>query len=526
MAEVRTRHFNSFVFYDSETSGTIENGQYPQIYDLAFIRTDGELNILEESNILFRPRLDINPHPMAFAITRLNIEDLEKKGKPEIDGITEFQNYLLQQPATAMSGYNTGSFDNEVVRHTLYRNLKNAYQHEWAKGNGHVDIYPMIQMAHAYSPNVLEWPIRDDGMVSLKLEDLCAANGIVHEKAHDALSDVRATIQLAKLVRERNPKLWEHSLWLSDKKNAMALMAQHNVLFHTTSYFGKECKMTRPVAPIIVDLKNASQMHCIDLTANPEDIKLLCQMSPDDIRYYLYTKKDDLPEGSPNMPLAKIKANSSPNIIQANAAAIRTRADAFGYSPDVVHKNLATIEENSSILKRIIQEAMVSNFPEPADPYQGMYGSFASKKDEATLQNLHSRDSSNPEKTVLTESTLKEAVAPLMDKKRFGPMILRAKYYNYLEDLMFREKAPFAELKRFFADLTNRAVKGENGCFTFKDFHAELALIRKEHAFDDEQVETLKILEKYMIKKEKEIIPEIQAEIKALGAEGNTALTP
>jgi exodeoxyribonuclease-1 len=47
--------------------------------------------------------------------------------------------------------------------------------------------------------------------VTLKLERLTAANGIDHGQAHEALSDVRATIALARLIREKQPKLYD---WL------------------------------------------------------------------------------------------------------------------------------------------------------------------------------------------------------------------------------------------------------------------------------------------------------------------------
>lgn len=519
MAIDRTRHFNTFVTLDIESTGLVENGWYPQIQDLAFVRTDSDLNIIEERNILVKPRLDINPHPMATAVTRINIDMLERKGKPELDAITEFQNYLLEQPGTATIGYNSGRFDNEVIRHTLYRNLKNPYQHEWSNGNGHIDLYPLIQMVYAYSPGILEWPLKDDGSASFKLEHLTSANGIVHEQAHDALSDVKATIQLAKLVKERNPKIWNHALWLSDKKNAASLVTENEVLFQTSTFFGKDCRMTRPVAPIIPDIKNANQRYCIDLSCNPEDLKLLCQMSPDDVKYYKLRKREDLPEGSPIIPITKFQTNKSPNIIQANRAAIINRANDFGYNAENVRENLAIVNENRATLKRIIQEAMTPDFPASLDPYQGMYEGFPSKRDEKVLQDLHSRDSVNPEKTMLTEMPIKDIVQPIMDKKKYGPMILRAKYYNYLEDVMFRDKAPIAELRRFYTDLINRTVKGDNGSFTFKDFHAELNRIRKDMVLDEQQEEALGILEKYMIKKEKEVLPEIQREIKNLSAE-------
>lgn len=508
-----------FVVYDLETTGIdIPNIQMCQI---ATTETDSDLNEIGSKEVFVKPRIDMVPSPYAFLVTGIDIDVLQRVGKPEIEAITELQNDFLSKPNTVILGYNTGSYDNELIRHTLYRNLKNPYQHEWLNNNRHVDLYPLVQMVYAFSPSILNWPVKEDGSVSLKLEDLAKENGIIHENAHDASSDVSATIALAKLIKERNPNIWDHALWLSNKKNCASLVADNEVVFHTSRYFGKESRMTKPVAPIIPDLKNNNKRFCIDLSADPEDLKLLLQLTPEQIREYCFTKKEDLPEGSPNMPITNFQINKSPNIVQANPAAIRKRADAFGYNAQNVQENLRIVNENRSLLKRLIQEAMIAEFPEPSDPYLDIYGGFASKNDDKILQNLHSRDPNHPEKTVLTETPIKELVQPLENKKKYGPMILRAKYYNYLEDLIFRNKAPVAELKRMMSDLTNRTQNGHGGALTFKEFHSQLKTIRQEKVLDEREEATLDSLEKYVNRIEKEVIPEIQREIKNIELENN-----
>src|SRR5690606_4656946 len=117
---------------------------------------------------------------------------------------------LMMQPQTCVAGYNSIRFDDEVTRYGLYRNLFDAYAREWQNGNSRWDIIDMLRACYALRPEGIEWPMREDGSPSFKLEALTAANGISHQDAHDALSDVRATIAMAKLVKEKQPKLYDY----------------------------------------------------------------------------------------------------------------------------------------------------------------------------------------------------------------------------------------------------------------------------------------------------------------------------
>ncbi|MCV4932819.1 exodeoxyribonuclease I, partial [Escherichia coli] len=79
------------------------------------------------------------------------------------------------------------------------------------------DLIDVVRAAYALRPDGIVWP-EQDGRVTLKLERLTAANGIDHGQAHDALSDVRATIALARLIREKQPKLYDYLFALRSKQ--------------------------------------------------------------------------------------------------------------------------------------------------------------------------------------------------------------------------------------------------------------------------------------------------------------------
>ena len=85
------------------------------------------------------------------------------------------------------------------------------------RGNDVTSAYPELLATAATAEDALldgEIVAFVDGRPSFKLEHLSAANGLAHEAAHDALSDVRATIALARLIRDKQPRLFDFALRL------------------------------------------------------------------------------------------------------------------------------------------------------------------------------------------------------------------------------------------------------------------------------------------------------------------------
>ena len=53
----------------------------------------------------------------------------------------------------------------------------------------------------------------------MKLEKLAENNNIKHEFAHDAMSDVDATLGIAELIKRNEPDLWEHLMTFRNHNN-------------------------------------------------------------------------------------------------------------------------------------------------------------------------------------------------------------------------------------------------------------------------------------------------------------------
>lgn len=206
---------SSIFWHDYETTGI--NPRCDRPLQVAGVRTDFDLNEIDEPISLYcRPSDDILPHPAACLVTGITPQLLAEQGLCEAEFMTRVHAQLAQ-PGTCGAGYNTLRFDDEVTRYSLYRNFFDPYAREWQGGNSRWDLIDIVRTAYALRPDGIQWPLQD-GRTSLRLELLSKANGIDHGHAHEALSDVRATIALARLIRQKQPKLYD---WLFQLRSSI-----------------------------------------------------------------------------------------------------------------------------------------------------------------------------------------------------------------------------------------------------------------------------------------------------------------
>ncbi|EXJ12761.1 exodeoxyribonuclease I [Nitrincola nitratireducens] len=197
----------TFLFHDYETGGVDPRRDRP--LQFAAIRTDEHFNIIEEPIMLYAKICDdYIPHPKACLITGITPQKTLEEGVCEAEFIARIHAEMAR-PGTCALGYNSIRFDDEVTRNTLYRNFFDPYAREWQNNCSRWDIIDSLRLARALRPDGIVWPTYADGSPSLRLEDLTQANGIGHDHAHDALSDVYATISMAKLLKEKQPRLFD-----------------------------------------------------------------------------------------------------------------------------------------------------------------------------------------------------------------------------------------------------------------------------------------------------------------------------
>ena len=177
----------------------------------------------------------------------------------------------LAAPGTCGVGYNSLRFDDEFTRHLLYRNFHDPYEREWRDGNSRWDLIDLARMCYALRPQGIEWPLREDGTPSFRLEDLASANRLEQNRAHDALSDVEALIGLARLIRARQPRLFDFHFELRKKQRAFQFLdvAHRTPVVHVSSRYPASRGCLAIVAPLAMHPQQPNGVIVYDLDVDP-----------------------------------------------------------------------------------------------------------------------------------------------------------------------------------------------------------------------------------------------------------------
>lgn len=302
----------SFLWFDLETFG--RNPRTSRISQFAAIRTDFELNPIDEPISLFcKPADDFLPEPEAAIITGITPQFAFKAGLCEAEFMAAI-NEQFNRPGTCGVGFNSIRFDDEFVRFGLYRNFLDPYEREYAGGNSRWDLLDVTRFFYALRPDGLNWPLREDGMSSFKLENLAKANDCFEGEAHEALSDVRSLINLARKLKSLQPRLWDYALNLRDKAfvaNFLTLQKYQSIL-HVSGQFSaaKACSaLMLPIMPHPV-IKNRT----IAVALAPEALQLL-ELNTQQISSNIFTKSSELPEGEVRIGIKEIHHNRCPALI-------------------------------------------------------------------------------------------------------------------------------------------------------------------------------------------------------------------
>ena len=464
---------NTLYWHDYETFGLDPARDRP--VQFAGIRTDEDLNIIGEPlNIMARPAPDTLPHPISSLITGITPQQALEQGLPEAEFIARIL-AELSRPGTCGVGYNSLRFDDEVTRNTLYRNLYSPYDREWQNGNSRWDIIDMVRACHDLRPEGIVWPRRADAdRPSFRLEELTLANGIVHEQAHDALSDVYATLAIAKLIREKQPKLYDFLYRLRRKKEVLRHLdlKEMTPVLHTSGMYGSDHGSTRLVVPVAAHPTNTNSIIVCDLAQNPD---LLLDLGAKTLRERLYTAYEDLPEGVERPALKQVLINKCPVIAPTSTltgdAARRLRIDLI----TGMRNRQTLLHARKAIQQKITKIFEPREFEPVTDPDLMIYsGGFFNDGDKALMKAIHDTD---PQELGTQSWSFAD--------KRLPEMLFRYRARNYPETLGADEQAQWLEHCRA------RLVDGESGYFTFTDFHAEIDQLRGEMEVEDQGNKTL-----------------------------------
>ncbi|MBD8147628.1 exodeoxyribonuclease I [Pseudomonas fluorescens] len=445
----------SIFWYDYETTGINPRSDRP--LQVAGIRTDLELNeVGPPINLYCQPGDDILPHPAACAITGITPQVLAQKGLAEADFMTRVH-AELSAPGTCGAGYNTLRFDDEMTRYSLYRNFFDPYAREWQGGNSRWDLIDVMRTAYALRPEGIVWP-EQDGRVTLKLERLTQANGIDHGQAHDALSDVRATIALARLVRDKQPKLYEWLFQLRSKQRVMDQVRLLQPLVHISGRFSAERHYLGVVLPLAWHPRNRNALIVCDLGLDPQ---ALLELDAQTLRERLYTRRDELAAGDLPVPLKLLHINRCPVVAPLKVLRAQDRErlqlDMEVYQARALRLTDAQELWRDKLAKVYAEEEYAPN----ADPEQQLYEGFIGDRDRRLCEQVR-----------MAEPVQLGRQQWPFDDHRLPELLFRYRARNFPETLNNEEQ----ERWRLFCQqrLSDPAWGAPNTLAAFKQAHKEL----------------------------------------------------
>lgn len=477
----------SFFWHDYETFGIRPQTDRPAQF--AGVRTDLDLNIIGEPIELFcQPTDDFLPDPISVLITGITPQMAAERGVPEFEFVRQIH-AALAAPGTCGVGYNTIRFDDELTRHLFWRNLYEPYGREWQNGCARWDLLDCVRAAFAFRPDGIEWPRHDDGRVSFKLEHLTVANGLTHAAAHDALSDVHATIALSKLVKTHQPKLFDFCFRLRKKEAVATEIGAYDghPFLHVSGMYPTAQGCLAPVAALGAHPINKNEVPVWDLQFDPTE---LFDLNAEQIRTRLFTRSADLATGETRLPIKTIHLNKSPVVVGALKTLSAEQAELLQLDMDLAHQHAATLGRllatHRSHFANTLKQVYHRDEPTTAAPRDvdgALYDGFIGNADRGRLDALRE----------LAPDELAKS-GQRFDDARLDELLFRYRARNWPASLSS------AEQQRWQAHRTERlldggAVSGRS----WSSLQSELATLRSEQADNADKLALLSAVEDFAL---------------------------
>lgn len=387
----------TFFIYDFESFGVNPASDRPAQF--AGIRTDMDFNIIGEPVMIYcKQTPDYLPSPEAVMVTGITPQECNEKGLSEPEFAARIH-AEFSQPNTCVMGYNNIRYDDEMTRYTFFRNFFDPYEYSWKNGNSRWDLLDVVRACYALRPEGIEWAYDDDGMPSFRLENLTKVNGIAHENAHDAMADVYATIAIAKLLKEKQPKLFDFFFQHRGKKAVEKMIdtAEMTPVVHVSGMLGNYRGNTAWVVPLAWHPSNQNAVIVCDLAG---DVENLWQENPETLKQRLYTKKAELEEqGITSVPIKLVHINKCPIIAPAKTL-LPENATRLGIDRLACLENLKKLKEHKSLVRENVVAIFSEEctFAESENVETSLYDGFfepADKNNMAILRQLQPDELAN-----------------------------------------------------------------------------------------------------------------------------------
>lgn len=471
----------SIFWHDYETFGA--NTRKDRPCQFAGVRTDLDLNIIEEPVTFYcKPNDDFLPSPDACLITGITPQTAYHEGFIESEFAKQIHS-IFSVPETCVAGYNSIRFDDEISRNLFYRNFYDPYEREWKNGNSRWDIIDLVRLTYALRPEGINWPLDENKQPSFRLEKLTEANNIQHEAAHDAMSDVYATIAVAKLIKEKQPQLFEYVFKHRVKTNLVSFFEGEVLkpIFHVSSKFPASLGCCALVLPLFKHPQNGNGFVCFDLRQDP---KILNELSIEEIKDRLFSASAVLQSENKFRPALKtIHINKCPMVSPASVikSIPNERLDAWDLDMEKMTEHLTWIRANPNFISKILEVFHLPNeLLEETDPDLMIYSGFLSAVDKHLSLEVRNAN----------EFELAEKTFNFVDS-RLNEMLFRYKARNYPGTLTDEEQDKWDKYRAF------KLLSDDSKYLTFKQFFERINEIANTEGVSNRDLSILEELKYY-----------------------------
>ena len=411
----------SYFFYDLETSGL--SAREDRIMQFAGQRTDFDFHpIGKPVNLLVKLSDDTLPSPGAILTTHITPQDTQRDGITEAELCRYLQNEIFI-PGTVSLGYNSVRFDDEFMRHLFWRNFYDPYEWQWRENRSRWDMLDVVRMTRALRPEGINWPVREDGKPTNRLELITKENGISHESAHDALNDVTALIDVAKLIRDKQPKLFNYLFEMRKKANIKKLVNLENKtpFVYSSGHYDVGTLHTTVAFPLAPS-KNGNIL-VYDLRYNLEELDGDAIAAPKNSYF----------------PIVKELAyNKCPAVAPLGVLDSADGWQKIGLTKEIVDKNLEILLKHPEFAEQMrTQDEDRPEYEPPVDMEAALYNSFVPEIDKVRCNAVRNADA----------NTLAD-FHPNFADERLPELLLHYKAKNFPTALAEEEMAKWEEYRQ------------------------------------------------------------------------------
>ena len=363
----------AFVFYDTETTGT--HLHFDQILQFAAILTTDDLVEVERFEIRSRLLPHVVASPGAMNVTGVSVAQLHDPAYPShYEMACRIHQKLTAWEPAQFIGHNSIEFDEVLLRSAFYKSLLPVYLTN-TNGNSRLDTLKMLRLASIYEPDDIHFPLNPNGQPSFKLDQLAPANGFNHANAHEAMSDVEATIFMCRKLREDAPETWSRFMRFSNKNAVLDFCDSEDVFGLTEFYYGKP--YTYLLNRISANPEDANEIIAFDLSNDPDE---LAGYSDDDLQVQI---------GRSPKAVRRFRANALPGLVDGDDAHPNSRAKEIDF--DEIEDRARRLSQNDALKARLTAAYLASKTEYDASSHveENLYVGFPSNADRQRMLEFH-----------------------------------------------------------------------------------------------------------------------------------------